>query len=213
MFEITFRPGKLGIRLRSKPTVLYEGQDAVECAYFDSIEEEDKTITGPGRQIALLQREPSILTVNGESVVGMEYQQVRKVIEEATRPLLLRCQIGVAPTVLPSTHSPCDHFAGPNSSSSSGASSIVLLPRRILPAKEDDIDNQKADMQDWNLSKNQEEEKKGVGICRYYHWIVPSLSVESTKKEEEEEEEEVRKNATGNERLNDHLGVGRILKD
>ena len=170
-------------------------------------------ITGPGRQVALLQRKPSILAVNGESVVGMAYQQVRKVMEEATRPLLLRCQIGVAPIVLPSTYSPCDRFAGPNSSPSSVAPPIVLLPRRVLPVKEDDIDNQEAGMQDSNLKKNskEEDETETEGICRYYHCISPSFSVES-KDGEEEGKEEIKKNANGNGRLNDNLEVGRMLK-
>ena len=102
MFEVVFGPGKLGIRLRSRQTVLYEGQKSVECAYLDQIDDDDMTVTGPGKRVALLKREPVVLSVNGTSVIGKEYKEVRKIVEEERRPLLLRCQIGVAPAVMSS---------------------------------------------------------------------------------------------------------------
>ena len=106
MFEVVFGPGKLGIRLRSRPTILCDGQQATECTYFDQVDDDDMTITGPGKRIALFQREPTLLAVNGTSVIGLEYHQVRKVLEEATRPLVIRCQIGVAPSVMSGLLSP-----------------------------------------------------------------------------------------------------------
>ena len=80
--------------------------------------------------------------------------------------------------------------------------------------KEDDTDNQEAEMQDSNRKKNneEEEEEEEEGICRYYHCISPSFSVESNNGEEEGKEE-IKKNSNGNERLDDNLEVGQMLKE
>ena len=79
--------------------------------------------------------------------------------------------------------------------------------------KEDDTDNQEAEMQDSNRKKNnEEEEEEEEGICRYYHRISPSFSVESNNGEEEGKEE-IKKNSNGNERLDDNLEVGQMLKE
>ena len=148
MFEVVFGPGKLGIRLRSRPTVLCDGQQATECTYFDRVDDDDMTITGPGKRIVLFQREPTLLAVNGTSVIGMEYHQVRKVLEEATRPLVIRCQIGVAPSVMSGILSPSRRS---KEAMNEREMAPFCLQQSIVITSEEDLKQLEASLQDQEL--------------------------------------------------------------
>jgi len=101
VFEVVFGPGRLGIRLRSRSAILCEGQESVSCVSLQ-IDEDDMTVTGPGKRVALLKREPILLAVNGTSMIGKEHKEVKRILGEERRPLILRCQIGVVPAVMSS---------------------------------------------------------------------------------------------------------------
>lgn len=105
VFETLFGPGKLGVRLRSNKRVIRENEDKQEVTYLARLEDEE--ISGPGKRVELLSREPVVISINGmhdndclligKSVVGKSHSEVREIVEEAKRPLLMRCQIGVFP--------------------------------------------------------------------------------------------------------------------
>ena len=54
----------MGVRLKSKQAVLFEGKDPVDCVYILR-DDDDITISGPGKRVKLLLRSPVILSVNG----------------------------------------------------------------------------------------------------------------------------------------------------
>lgn len=64
VFEVLFGPGKLGVRLRSKELQIRENEEKQEMTYLARIEEDDMTITGPGKRVTLLSREPVVTCIN-----------------------------------------------------------------------------------------------------------------------------------------------------
>ena len=64
VFEIVFGPGRLGVRLKSKNLRIYEDDEEKECTYLARIED-DMTITGPGKRVELLNREPGVISIKG----------------------------------------------------------------------------------------------------------------------------------------------------
>ena len=183
VFEVVFGPGKLGIRLKTKRAVLREGEPEMECVYLSRIPDEEMTATGPGRRVKLLKREPCVLAVNGRSVFGLTSKEVKAMIEEAKRPLLLRCQIGVAPQCsihsLPSTPSAqrrtlrlresLDESRSMSVGQESG-SSEVLSPSHSLPSQ--DGLSLSFGANDAGLSPFEEEQNHAH---RYYHCVSPNL--------------------------------------
>lgn len=63
VFETLFGPGKLGVRLRSNKRVIRENEEKQEITYLARIEDEE--ITGPGKRVELLSREPAVISING----------------------------------------------------------------------------------------------------------------------------------------------------
>ena len=97
VFEVTFGPGKLGIKMKCRKQLLAEGESETEVVYLENVPDEDITIVGPGKRVPLLRKEPVILAVNGKSTTSMNLKQVVQILGDAARPLTLRLQIGVAP--------------------------------------------------------------------------------------------------------------------
>ena len=64
VFEVLFGPGKLGVRLRSKEMKIREDGEEEEVTYLARIEDDDMTITGPGKRVALLSRNPVVISIN-----------------------------------------------------------------------------------------------------------------------------------------------------
>lgn len=62
-----FGPGKMGVRLKSKQAVLFEDKEPVDCVYILR-DDDDITISGPGKRVKLLLRSPVILSVNGKEL-------------------------------------------------------------------------------------------------------------------------------------------------
>lgn len=79
--------------------MLREGDPKVDCVVLSRSPDDDVADSGPARRVALFKREPCVVAVNGVSVVGKKYPEVKTLIEQATRPLVLRCQIGTVPAV------------------------------------------------------------------------------------------------------------------
>lgn len=210
VFEIVFGPGKLGIRLKTKQAVLREGEPESECVYLTLIPDEEATSAGPGRRVKLLKREPCVLAVNGRSVLGCTSKEVKAMIEEAKRPLLLRCQIGVAPMCsirsLPSTPSVqrrtlrLRESFDPSRSISVGqepGSLEEMSPSSSLQSQQGGLTLSFSASNDAGLLSPFEEEQ--THAHRYYHCVSPSVEKEEVKevkevkvKEEETNDDERR---------------------
>lgn len=200
VFEIVFGPGKLGIRLKTKQAVLREGDPESECVYLTLIPDEEATSAGPGRRVKLLKREPCVLAVNGRSVLGHTSKEVKVMIEEATRPLLLRCQIGVAPMgsirSLPSTPSVqrrtlrLRESVDPSRSVCVGQepdASEGVSPSSSLQSQSGGLSLSFSASNDAGLLSPFEEEQ--THAHRYYHCVSPSVEEVSEEKKETTDEE------------------------
>lgn len=73
VFEVLFGPGKLGVRLRSKEKRLRKGEEKQEMTYLARIDDDDMTITGPGKRVALINREPVVLCINSILLKGVSF--------------------------------------------------------------------------------------------------------------------------------------------
>lgn len=87
----------MGIKMKSRKQCLAEGEEEVDVVYLENVPDNDITITGPGKKVPLLRREPVILAVNGSPVTGKSLKHVVQVLSDAARPLTLRLQIGTTP--------------------------------------------------------------------------------------------------------------------
>lgn len=119
VFEVTFGPGKLGIKMNSCKRSVCEDEEEQDCVYIVN-SKDDIAIQGPGKKVELFQREPIILAVNGTPVVGLRLKEVTKKILEASQPLQLRLQIGISPKdnqrYLTRTRSSVSEILSPSSS-------------------------------------------------------------------------------------------------